>query len=372
LEKCRLICAKIQPKEETHCEAENEVVQYPISFESIDQLPFIALRSKQDSKSVQQFLLSLSERRLREMVRVFTPHISTLIFHETGFYILRSLTKSSAEFREACEDFCLCAFKQVISNPYSIRVLKSMLHSVPFSFQIVALFEQHYHSLWDNMQATLILSMVISNCPDDSNLGFFVRNMRKYLGLGKENHAIRILSSIVDKCSAQHLKSVSRAVGPHLRWLVDHRLGIFGVQSLMKKGDASTIKKVCQICQENPVTMMVKKNRRYIFLEVLRSHQGDKTVIEDLLRSIFSHRSHLEKLTQRDDSTWLLVALIWVAGLEDPNNLLEAHRFISQFQRSSRRTEKVDKNLALLLGILELSSSQQILQLIERSPQRLD
>ena len=365
LEKCRQICAKIQPKEEINCEAEHEILYHPIKFDSIDQLPLIALKSKQESKSVQQFLLNLSEKRLREATRVFHPHIPVMIFHETGFYILRSLIKCSEEFREVCEDYCLFDFKQVVSNKFSIRVLKSMLHSVPFCIRIVELFEQYYHLFWDNMQATLILSMVISNCPDDSHLSFFVTNMIKYLGLGKENQAIRILSSVVDKCSVRNLRSISRTVAPHLRWLVDHRLGIFGVQSLMKKGDAQTIKKVCQICLESPVNMMVKKNRRYIFLEVLRSLQGEKTVFELLLRSIFSHRSHLEKIAQREDSTWLLVALIWVASLEDPKNLHEARHFIRQFQLSSRNPEKVEKNLALLLDILELSSSQKILDLIQ-------
>ena len=314
LAKCRRICAKITEDSEEPTEKNLrmfEVVGIRHYFRNED-LPDLALQSKEDSKKVQAHIYSLSGEQLGSAVSIFRGRIGEFIGHEIGYYLLKGLIQLSERFRDDCEAYSLQHFESLITSRYAVRVIKCFLSSESFCSKAIQIFRRSFDCLITNIHSVLILSSLIAKSPNEASIEFVIEKLAEQKLNEKDCLWLRVLSSLIDRVSGRNLSRISSIVGPQMRWLIDHRLGIFGIQSLIRKKDTATIKRVEQLIGENPVNFFVRKNRRFVFIEMLKStNNGRSSVMEHVLNELLGDYHSMRCIVKREDTTWIMNALIW-------------------------------------------------------------
>jgi hypothetical protein len=351
LNRCRRLCAKIADDQEEPLDPCAD----PCSAEeflglSAQELPGIALQGKEESKKVQAHINSLEPQALDAVIAVFTEKIGTFMTHEIGYYLLKGLIQLSDSFKQSCQNYSLKHFEGLVTNRYAVRVIKCFLSSETFCAQALRRFKASFDRLIGNIHAVLILSSLICKSPNEQSIEFVIDKLADQKFYDKESLWLRVLSSLIDRVSGENLRKISWIVAPHVRWLIDHRLGIFGIQSLIRKRDLATIKKVEQYIMENPVNFFIRKNRRFVFIEVLKSVSSERYfTVEQSLQKIIYNSNFVRLIVKREDTAWLFRALIWKVCSKNLSALNSVLKKLARMARESIRQEDQANNLNRIL-----------------------
>jgi hypothetical protein len=351
LNKCRKLCAKIPDEMEEIMEpCIDPCSSEEFDFKTIQDLPEIALQSKEESKKVQAYINSLQSPALDSVFQIFKEKIGTFMTHEIGYYLLKGLIILSEDFKQSCQNYSLKNFESLITNRYAVRVIKCFLSSESFCMQALRKYRSSFDRLIGSIHAVLILSSLICKATEEQSIEFVIHKLAEQKFYDKESLWLRVLSSLIDRVSGENLRKISWIVAPHIRWLIDHRLGIFGIQSLIRKRDLATIKKVEQYIMENPINFFIRKNRRFVFIEVLKSISNERYfTLEQTLQKIIYNSNFVRLIVKREDTAWLLKALIWKVCSKNLSALSIVVKKLARMAGESIRQEEQVHNLNRIL-----------------------
>ena len=351
LNRCRRLCAKILDEQEEPLDpCSDPCSSEGLEVHSVHELPGIALQGKEESKKVQAYINSLKQPALDSVFAIFTEKIGMFMTHEIGYYLLKGLILLSDSFRQSCLDYSLKHFESLITNRYAVRVIKCFLPSESFCVQALRRFRSSFERLIGSIHAVLILSSLICKSTSEQCIEFVIDKLAEQKFYDKESLWLRVLSSLIDRVSGENLKKISLIVGPHIRWLIDHRLGIFGIQSLIRKRDLATIKKVEQYIVENPINFFIRKNRRFVFIEVLKSVSSERYfTVEQSLQKIIYNSNFVRLIVKREDTAWLFRALIWKVCSKNLSALNTVVKKLARMAGESLRQEDQLQNLNRIL-----------------------
>jgi hypothetical protein len=351
LNRCRRLCAKIADELEEPLEpCSDPCSSDTFEVHSVHDLPGIALQGKEESKKVQAYINSLKRPALDSVIALFSEKIGTFMTHEIGYYLLKGLIALSEGFRQSCLDYSLKHFESLITNRYAVRVIKCFLASETFCVQALRRYRSSFDRLIGSIHAVLILSSLICKSASEQSIEFVIDKLAEQKFYDKESLWLRVLSSLIDRVSGENLRKISWIVAPHIRWLIDHRLGIFGIQSLIRKRDLPTIKKVEQYILENPINFFIRKNRRFVFIEVLKSVSSDRYfAVEQSLLKIIYNSNFVRLIVKREDTAWLFRALIWKVCSKNLSALNTVVKKLARMAGESLRQEDQMQNLNRIL-----------------------
>ncbi len=270
----------------------------------------LAVKTQTDSKRVQAYLESISGDRLGQMVESIILDLESLITDKYGYFILRALIMTNQRFVEACQKFCLENFHQLAFNQYSVRVMRALAVSANFSQGVISIFKNDSHMLAEHMQPVLILAAAIQNTKEDRIVEPIIRDLETRLAANRNCQLLRILSSLVERANGASLQRITALIQPHLSWLIDDKIGNFGVHMWMQKRKFDSSTTFQQIAQDNPGSFFTKKYRKAIFLDYLTTQEINPQFIRHVLKKLLTLPSQMRQVFKKEDSTWLVLAAL--------------------------------------------------------------
>jgi hypothetical protein len=338
INKCAQIMNKAN-KDGSGAVEESEDISFDLTdFDSMQaaEICKMAAKSQTDSKRVQAYLERICGDRLAQMVESMILNLDSLITDKFGYFILRALILTSKRFVEACQKFCLDNFHQLAFNQYSVRVMRALAVSATFSQGVISIFRNDTHALAEHMQPVLILAAAIQNTKDDRLVEPIIRDLETKLSVTRNCQLLRILSSLVERAKGPSLERVSALILPHLSWLIDDKIGNFGVNMWLqkKKFDSSTTFQ--KIALDNPGSFMTKKYRKAIFLDYLTTQENNPQFIRHVLKKLLTNPNQTRQVFKKEDSAWLVLAAL--SKLDSNANKVELLKLKNKIDRVALET----------------------------------
>ena len=335
VEKCKqLWVKKIKDPEAEEAELEYidlREVRALLPFE----LPIHAKKSKEAAKEVAALLKRLDCDRLSIVASVFLTSIQTLICNQFAYFVLCILIKVSEEFRRGLEFYCLENFYCLIYDGYAIRVLWTLNCSETFCARGLWLFEKRFDELVMNMGAVQVLTALIAKSPLESDYEFAFRYMEKRIMTRDNSHILRVLSTMVERAKPQTMERIAMILKPHIHWLMDDKLGNFGIQALFKRDCKISIEEFKEQSLKTPVKIFIQKYRKYGFIEVMRKPENCE-YLRQVIWGFIYHPKNLHIIFSREDSSKLLLAVLSYAKM-DRNQLELFNRLLFQAANTDSR-----------------------------------
>ena len=338
LHKCAQILHKAD-KESPGAVEESEDISFDLTeFDSVKatEICKLAVKSQTDSKRVQAYLERITGERLAQMVESMIQGLEYLITDKFGYFILRAMILTSQRFVEGCQKFCLENFHQLAFNQYSVRVMRALALSATFSQGVISIFRNDTHALAEHMQPVLILAAAIQNTKDDSLVEPIIQELEAKLCVTRNCQLLRILSSLVERASGASLERVSALIQPHLSWLIDDKIGNFGVNMWMQKQKFDCSTSFQKIALDNPGSFMTKKYRKAIFLDYLTTQENNPQFIRHVLKKLLTNPNQTRQVFKKEDSTWLVLAAL--SKLDSNANKTELLKIKNRIDRVAHET----------------------------------
>ena len=350
--------------------SEEDLAEF-INFNSA-RLPRAAMSDGLGSRKVQTYLERLTPSELDPLIPDFVTQMGDLICHQFGNFIPRSLITLSDKFREELTLFAIGNIFELVKNKYSVTVMRKLAnHSPKFAKVAFEIFRVHLYSLLkkDN-DAVLLLSTLVETSADESSLQFLVGEVEKIQNSIDSSLLLRIISSLVDRTTGPLLDRLTKKLAPHIPGLIDHQIGNYIVQSLIKKDRGELVEVMCEVCSKDPILIFSSKYRRYVVIQLLKS-EASAELLETVLNLLFREPEQLCFALKSSHSSKLLLAMVvktrWESKAllklqsltQDPwiNNLLYSCRWFKQFLE---RLKWLHKGLfELVMQALEDDEEQQ-------------
>ena len=338
IQKCAQILHKTD-KESSGVVEDTEEISFDLTeFDLMEagEIVKMAVKSQTDSKMVQAYLEKISGARLNDMVDQLVLNLDTLIGDKYGYFILRSLILTNKRFVEACQKFCLDNFHQLAFNQYSVRVMRALAVSATFCQGILSIFKNDTLSLAAHMQPVLILAAAIQNTKDDRLVEPIIRDLEKKLSSNNNCQMLRILSSLVERAEGVSLERISKLILPHLSWLIDDKIGNFGIQMWLRKRKFDCSTTFQKIALDNPGSFFTKKYRKAILLDYLSTKENDQKFIGHVVKKLMTNPNQMRQVFKKEDSTWLVLAAL--SQLDSVANKVELLKIKTRIYRVAQET----------------------------------
>ncbi len=317
LQKCKLLCTKGEKEKDKEQDAQPKPSQEH-DFEDLVQVPMsevamLAEKSLEDSKRIQAYIQLFSEEQLAPMVDTISINLDHYIRSKTACYIPRDLIPMSASFASLCRRFCLTNLLDLLSCRFAGHVLRKLADSAEFCREAISICEINFKVIVRNLQSTLVLASFVKKAPDEECLEFLITELETQLLNAQETHFLRILTNLIERATGKNLMRIQETINANINWLMDDGLGNFGIQALFRRRSDSTISSFIQVSFHSPiVNLFVKKHRKYVFLEAVRTFDNDhREFLHQVLRDLMKNTSGMRLLFKYEDSSWLFIALIF-------------------------------------------------------------
>jgi hypothetical protein len=274
------------------------------------QLPQAAMVSGLGSRMVQMFLESLSLSELEPILPDFVARMGQLVCHQFGNFIPRSLITRSDAFREELTLFCVANLFALVNNKYSVTVMRKLAnHSPKFSKMAFEIFRVHFDTLLgkDN-DAVLLLSTLVETASDESSLEFLIQQVEKIKSPAESSPLLRVISSLVDRTTGPLLDRLSKKLAPLVPVFLDHQIGNYIVQSLIRKVGGGLVDALCKACAKDPILIFSSKYRRYVVIQLMKT-EASAEFQERALRLVFRNPEQLCFVLNNIHSSNLLLAM---------------------------------------------------------------
>ena len=368
VEKCKLLWVKkIKDPEAEEAELElidTKEVRALLPYE----LPTHAKKSKEAAKEVAALLKKLDPDRLTIVASVFLSSVKSLICDQFVYFVLCVLIKLCPEFRHNIEFYCLENFYNLVYDGYAIRVLWTLNCSDNFCVRGLKLFEKRFDELVMNMGAVQVLTSLIAKTPSESDFEFVFRYMEKRIMTRDNSHILRVLSTMIERAKPQTMEKIALILKPHIHWLMDDKLGNFGIQALFKRECPISMEEFKDQSLKTPVKIFIQKYRKYGFIEVMRKPEnGD--YLRQVIWGFIYHPKNLHVIFSREDSSKLLLAVLSFAKM-DRNQYELFNRLLFQAVKTDPRIGAAAffKEFVDLFELLRAHRYSRLLESIQYSP----
>jgi hypothetical protein len=332
------------------------------------ELPTHAKKSKEAAKEVAALLKRLDRDRLSIVASVFLTSVKSLICDQFAYLVLCILIRLSPEFRHSLEFYCLENFYYLVYDGYAIRVLWTLNCSENFCVRGLKLFEKRFDELVMNMGAVQVLTALIAKTPSESDFEFAFRYMEKRIMTRDNSHILRVLSTMVERAKPQTLERIALILKPHIHWLMDDKLGNFGIQALFKRECPISIEEFKEQSLKTPVKIFIQKYRKYGFIEVMRMPANGE-YLRQVIWGFIYHPKNLHVIFSREDSSMLLLAVLSFAKM-DRNQYELFNRLLTQAAKTDPRIGAAGffKEFVDLFELLRAHRYSRLLESIQYSP----
>ncbi len=362
ISKCHLLCKLCEKKEMQEGTPSEELDLDQLEGLSARDLIDLSVVNQQNSKRVQAFLESANNQTLRSIIKLLHKDLPLLMIDQFGCYIPGCVIRLDPGFAQFCEAYCLDNIGKLCIDKCAVKVMQALAGvSVTFSLHYLAHFKKNYFSLVFNKESMIILNKVILQISDPNLLRFLVEDVEYNFSLEEfeRPQLLRLLSSLIERCSGVLLERLVGAMLPHVWWLVDDKFGNYAILTLLKYRVSSDRNTVSSTVLIEPEAMFAKKYRRVLLLNCLIT-PGYQEFISELVWKLILHPTNLDLLFEQETATWLLIATL-VADA-DLKRLKRVKKVIEERVKADQDTEKA-QNLQIFIDeyerLLEMLKSGQ-------------
>ena len=283
----------------------------------------------QDEASSKLFLATIckfSEDQLQRLAKCLIPWLSTLLPNKHSVPIVKFAVCRVPELRQACEDLCLKLIYKDALSPSTREILKRLLQSKRYSYQVLKL---SISKLGHLKHSSKELIGVIKDATQNINehISFQLINPLLFNILSKSNEVetIQLLNLVVDKACVTDLVAIGDMVAPNILILIDHPIGYQTVTKLIRSKHQGTLSTFEDICKESPVHLFVKKTRKIVFHAYLslEDTQRQTSTLLSIFFAVRRTRSDLRYLLKKEISVCLLIALLCKLGMRIQSHLAD-------------------------------------------------
>lgn len=296
------------------CSTEKEAIFDQLSLISPEQIAALSIKSQLDSKRVQIFLESFKYHAMPALIELIKTRIDEMIRHSYGCYILRTMLDSSDEFTSFVSRHCLKHISLLILDKNAVKVLQSLARvSIDFCTQALCFFEQNYSQLIEIVQCGLVLNKLIHHAPEENQVTFMLDKLESCPLSKKQVQVLRVLSSLVCKCTGNNLVRLFVILKPHLSWLLNDRFGSFVAIKLLEKRVDGAQELLISHLIDDPIGTLVRRVRMVVLLESLSLPEAEKICCK-LLDKVYLDQPGSDKLFNTIASCQLLLAVLITAN----------------------------------------------------------
>ncbi len=296
------------------CTSEKETILDQISRISPDEIIALSIKSQVDSKRVQTFLETFKYDAMPALIELIKTRVDEMIRHCYGCYILRTLLDCSNEFASFVSRHCLKHLSLLILDKNAVKVLQSLARvSNEFCTQALRFFEQNYFQLIEIVQCGLVLNKLIHHAPEENQVTFMLEKLEACLLNKKQVQVLRVLSSLVCKCTGVNLARLFLILKPHLSWLLNDRFGSFVAIKLLEKRVDGARELLISHLIDDPIGTLVRRVRMVVLLEALSLPEAEKICCK-LLDKLSLDQPGSDKLFNTVASCQLLLAVLITAS----------------------------------------------------------
>ncbi len=280
----------------------------------------MCLHSQEESMKVQCYLLTIPSKLLEAKASVFSYHAGRLLSHPNGNYIATWLVTKSYNFMKSCECYTLANLEHLVTNKCAVKVMQALAGvSKTFCKVFNQYFKHNYVRLCKSKQASIVMNAVVLNLDDEEDLQYLINDVTRKLNQDQtevRTEMLRVLSSLLQKCSLGRLSGILAGLVNKIWWLADDKIGNYSVQVLLTPKFRSLHTSVVQeLLSETPLTLLTSKFKQIVTLKSLE-YPLQGYFHSHLLQKIMKQESSVELALSTLQSAWLLLALLCLSSDE--------------------------------------------------------
>ena len=278
----------------------------------------MCLHSQEESMKVQCYLLTVPDKLLEAKASVFSHFAGRLLSHPNGNYIATWLVTKSSSFMKSCESYSLANLEQLVSNKCAVKVMQALAGvSKTFCKVFNQYFKHNYVRLCKSKQASIVMNAVVLNLEEEDGLQYLVSDVARALNqdMGEiRTEMLRVLSSLLQRCSLSRLSGVLAGLANKIWWLADDKIGNYSVQVLLTPKFRSLHPTVFkQLLSEAPLTLLSSKFKQIVTLKSLGYPLQDY-FHSHILQAVMKQASSVDLALSTPQSAWLLLALLFLSS----------------------------------------------------------
>ena len=278
----------------------------------------MCLHSQEESMKVQCYLLSIPGQQLEAKASVFSYHAGRLLSHPNGNYIATWLVTKSSCFKKSCESYTLANLEQLITNKCAVKVMQALAGvSKTFCKVFNQYFKHNYVRLCKSKQASIVMNAVILNLDDEEGLQYLINDVARKLNQEEaeiRTEMLRVLSSLLQKCSLSRLSGILAGLVNKIWWLADDKIGNYSVQVLLTPKFESLLPSVIdELFSEVPLTLLTSKFKQIVTLKSL-DYPNQEYFHSQTLLEIMKQETFVDLALSSPQSAWLLLALLCLSN----------------------------------------------------------
>ena len=202
-----------------------------------DELFEFSLKSQEYSMCIESLLRSFSLAQLDKVLPSFIRNIHKIVPHSSGTYVAVALTKTCRKFQIFCESYCIGKLDMLVTNKCAVKVMQALAGvSSSFCDQIVSYFAQNQSRLSSPTCVWVLLNKAILKVSNEQSLQFLTSMIEERLDFRQvrlDSGVLRVLSSILERCSTDSIQKLVVKLQPHICRLIDDKIGNYSVQVLL-------------------------------------------------------------------------------------------------------------------------------------------
>lgn len=295
-----------------------------------DELVELCLRDSEGSKSVQAHIESLTTSDLASVRLTFQQRLPALLSNLPGTYTLVFFIKIDKEFFAFCESFCSINMEKLQQNKCAVKLMHAVAEeSQKFSAAYLKAFRERYTNSEQTADHYLLLNKVIPRIAEESDLDFLLESMEASFSTIEavlRSQTLRVIPALLERLSARKAERVIATVLPFVDSLVDDKLGLYTILSLLKTKFQDSSHAVCSVLLARPLFMFTRKQRMTILAKMLASNdEFPIKFFDELIARLMSCRDlqELKYIFHYEDSTCLLLNVL--IKLENPSLAVTFH-----------------------------------------------
>lgn len=261
---------------------------------------------------IQCYISECEPEALAEFTENLQPHISVLIVHKFGSFILQRLLASFGPSFEMVEGLCKANFQELIKNEYSSRVIQLLIEkSNEFCDFTLEFFRENLVQATTLSSACHLLVAALKNTTSVHSRDFIIDHLRKKPVLIGNRFFQRVLLTYVHIGTQKQLDEVAAVLGisSKLSRLFNRKATNVIVLTLLKREHKPTTHAVCIQLSRNPQQLF---ETRYFTTSM---HKLTEDKLTSLMNSVFdtlvSLQSHvLEPLGKKRETVCQLIYLM--------------------------------------------------------------
>ena len=290
---------------------------------SPEELAELCLNDSDGSKSVQAYLESLAASELQLVRQEFERRFPALLSTMSGTFTAIFLLRADKAFFDYCESLCLSQMGDLLRTKSAFKLMEAVAEqSAKFSRAYLAVFQKNFNKPEQTAEHYLLLNKAIPQVELESDLDFLLEEIERTFVEQQavlRSQTLRVVPPLLERLSAERAQKLSSSVQPFVGCLVDDKLGMYTVLSLLKNKHPESSRVVCSVLLQNPLLMFTRKPRMTALAKMLAAFEEyPRRFLEELITGLMGCRDlqELKYIFHYEDSICLLLNVL--IKLENP------------------------------------------------------